>query len=140
MRLEIVAFVLGLLRAVAYPLARRHYKQRHVVALPALRWQHIVAQAQIVALPLSRKSKRVQRLLAARREEMQGLPRRLCLEELPHRANLHEFRGFLLHFFHALKQFHGLWASLFEAFLEVAAESHVPAIQHERIDVTPDPS
>src|ERR1700730_862454 len=109
-----------------------------MVALPFLRRQHIVAQTQIVALPLPRKSKRVQRFAGARCEKMQGFPRRFCLEELPHRANLHEFRGFLLHFFHALKQFYGLWLALFESFLKVAAKSHVPPVEHEWIDVTPD--
>ena len=138
MRFEVIPLVLGFLRPIAYPLACRHHKQRQVVALSVLCGQNVIAQAQEIALPLPWESKCVQRLFFSRCKEVQGIARRLHLEELPDRPDLHELGGFFLHFFHALKELDGFRIALRKALFEVAAETHVPPIEHERVDVAPD--
>src|ERR1700730_8361782 len=109
-----------------------------MIALSALCRQNIVPQAQIIALPLPSKPKRVQRLSSPWREQLQRFACRLGFEKLPHRPHLHEFSRFLFDLFHALKQFNRLRVALMESFFEIAAESHVPPVEHEWIDVTPD--
>ena len=71
-----------------------------MVALAILSGQNIIAEAKEVPLPLARKPECVQRFLRAGREEMQGLAFGFRLEELPDCADLHERKGFFLHFFH----------------------------------------
>ena len=67
-----------------------------------------------------------------------ALPSRFGFEELPDRANLHEFGGFSLNLFHAFEKLDRFGFALGEAFFEIALETQVAAIEHEGIDVAPD--
>src|SRR5689334_10109190 len=87
---KIIAFVLGLLRALADAFASGDDEKSEVVALAILNGQNIVAEAEEVTLPLPRKVERVQRLFRAGCEEMQEVAFGFGFKELPDRANLHE--------------------------------------------------
>src|SRR5262249_59443445 len=61
----------------------------------------------------------------------------LGLEELPHRTDLHEARGFLLHLFHLVEEIKRLRLVCSELLLEVALVPEILTVEHERIDVAP---
>ncbi len=137
-RLEVIPIVLCFFRAVANSLARRHHEQRYMVTLPLFRLQDVIRQAQKIALPLSSKSKRMQRRRRSRRKQMQRIPLGFRFEKLPNGANFHELRGFLLHLLHVLEKFHRLRLALRQTLFEVASKTQVPSKEHERINVAPD--
>src|SRR5258708_28779457 len=61
----------------------------------------------------------------------------LRLEELPDRADLHELRGLALHFLHVVRQLDCPRVALGQLLLEVALESEMASIKHERVDIAP---
>ena len=80
----------------------------------------------------------MQRVRGARLKQVDRVAVALGFEELPDRADLHELRGFLLHFFHIVEQFQRFRIALGQQFFEIALEPQMPAVEHERIDVAPD--
>ena len=75
---------------------------------------------------------------AAGREQVNGIAVALGFEELPDRADLHELRGFRFHFFDIVEKLQRFRIALGQQFFEIALESEMPAVEHERIDVAPD--
>ncbi len=75
-----------------------------MVAPAVQRVQHVIAETKPVGFRLPSELERVQRAGGAGREQVDGVAAAFRLEELPYRANLHESRGPLLHFLHAVEQ------------------------------------
>ena len=136
-RLEVVAILLGFFRPFPDSFSGRHHEKRNVIAFPILRRQHVIAQAQLVARFLPLESPGVHRIVSARREQMQGLALGLRFEKPPDGANFHERCRFVLHLFHLVVELDRLCLARSQMLLKITAISHVPPIEHERVDVTP---
>src|SRR5689334_19143567 len=73
-----------------------------------------------------------------RRKQMERVPFPLDFEELPNRPRLHEAGCGLLHFLDIMKQLERFRIARRQQLFEVAFETEMAAIKHERIDVAPD--
>ena len=93
MRLEVLAFLLPLLGALADALAGGDDEQGDVIAAAVFRLEDVIAQAEAVLAPLPAELERVDGRLAAGREQVDRVAVALGLEELPDRLHLHEARG-----------------------------------------------
>src|SRR5262249_29319563 len=136
-RLEVLALLLPLFGALADALAGVDDEQRDVIAAGLLGIENVVAEAEAIILALATEAKRVHRRRGTRLEKVYRVAVALGLEELPHRTDLHEARGFLLHLFHLVEEIKRLRLVCSELRLEVALVPEILTVEHERIDVAP---
>src|SRR5437868_10225896 len=98
MRLVVLARMLPLLSLFANPGPRGHHEQRQVIA----RLENIVTEAQSILPPLTPEVEAVNRVAAARREQVNRVPVALGFEELPESLHFHESRRLFFQLLDAL--------------------------------------
>ena len=69
---------------------------------------------------------------------MNGIACALGFEKLPDRFGFHESRGFRFYFLDIVEKLQRFLVALGQQFFEIALESKMASIEHERIDVAPD--
>src|SRR5579871_5219868 len=70
-------------------------------------------------------------------EKVNGVALALGFEELPDRFGFEELRGFRLHFLHVMEELQSFWIALGQKLFEIAFESEMTAVEHERVHVAP---